>query len=152
MRKPQVSLVKCRSYDTAEVESAVKRSVELLGGVEKFIKPEERVLIKPNLLTDARPEEGIDTHPEVVRAVIRLIKPLTKNIYCGDAPGVFEGKKDIDRVYEVSGIRRVCKEEGIELVYFTQAKMKGSYPLTDWIDKCDRLISVPKFKTHGLRY
>ncbi len=149
MDKPKVSLVKCTSYDTAQVETAVKRAVDLLGGVEQFIKPDEKVLIKPNLLMDATPEEGIDTHPEVVRAVIRSLKSVTKNIYCGDSPSVWGEHRDIDHVYEVAGMKKVCLDEGVELVYFTSPKMKGSYPLTDWLDKCDRLVSIPKFKTHG---
>ncbi len=149
MTRPKVSLIKCSSYDTAEVQAAVRKAVDLLGGIEAFVKPGERVLIKPNLLTDARPEEGIDTHPEVVRAVIRLVKPVTKNIYCGDSPSVWGERQDVNRVYEVSGVKKVCLEEGVELVYFTTPKMFGTYPLTDWLTKCDRLISVPKFKTHG---
>ena len=89
MTDKRVSLVNCRSYDTAEVEAAVRRSVDLLGGVDKFVKPGETVLIKPNMLTDALPESGIDTHPEVVRAVIRLLKSATRNIFCGDSPSVW---------------------------------------------------------------
>lgn len=140
----------CKSYDTAQVEAAVRRSVELLGGVEKFIRPDEKVLLKPNLLTDALPDAGITTHPEVVRAVIRLLKPVTKNILCGDSPSVWGERLDIDRVYENTGIKRVCQEEGVELVYFTKPKMYRSYPLTEWLDLYDRLVSIPKFKTHGL--
>lgn len=127
----------------------MKRAVDLLGGIGQFIKPDERVLIKPNILTQALPEEGIDTHPEVVRSVIRLLKPVTKNIFCGDSPSVWGEKRDVDRCYEASGIKKVCQEEGVDLVYFTTARIVRGYPLTDWIDRCDRLISVPKFKTHG---
>lgn len=145
----KVSLVKCKSYDAADVAAAVRHAVDLLGGMEKFVKRDERVLLKPNLLTDAAPDQGITTHPEVVRAVIRLLKPLTKNIYCGDSPSVWGEQRDIDRVYETTGIKGVCQEEGVELVYFTKPKMYGAYPLTEWLEKCDRLISLPKFKTHG---
>jgi uncharacterized protein (DUF362 family) len=151
MDKTKVSLVKCASYDTAQVEAAVKKAVDLLGGMGRFVKFGEKVLLKPNLLTDAAPEKSITTHPEVVRAVIRLLKPITPHIYCGDSPGVWGGEKNnIDRVYEVTGIKKVCKEEDIELVYFTKARMAAGYPLADWAFSCDRVINIPKFKTHGL--
>ena len=150
MNKQQVSLVKCKSYDTARVEDAVKRAVDLLGGIERFVKPGEKVLLKPNLLTDAEPDKGITTHPEVLRAVIRLVRPITKNIFCGDAPSVWGEKRDVDRVYEKTGIKKVCNEEGAELVYFTDPVLKNGYPLTGWVFKCDRFINIPKFKTHGL--
>ncbi len=144
-----VSLARCRTYETLEVEAAVRRAVDAVGGIRAFIHPGERVLVKPNLLTDAAPEAGITTHPEVVRAVLRCIKAVTPHVVCGDAPSVWGKKRDVDRVYEISGMRRVCAEEGVEMVYFNTPRLRGRYPLTDWLDKCDRVVSVPKFKTHG---
>ncbi len=149
MDKTKVSLVRCESYDTAEVEAAVKRSVDLLGGIGRFIKPGEKVLLKPNLLTNVAPETGIVTHPEVLRAAIRLIKPVTKNIFCGDSPSVWGEKPDVAKVYETTGMKEICRQEGIEIVYFTHPVMKGIYPLEDFAFKADRLINIPKFKTHG---
>lgn len=150
MSKNKVSLVKCASYDTTEVQAAVKRALDLLGGIERFVGPNEKVLLKPNLLTDASPEKGVDTHPEVVRAVIRILKPVTKNIYCGDSPSICGDKKEINRVYEASGIKKVCAEEGVELVYFIQSRRVNGYPLTSWAFSCARMINIPKFKTHTL--
>ncbi|MFA5038389.1 MAG: DUF362 domain-containing protein [Candidatus Omnitrophota bacterium] len=149
MEKSKVSLIRCSRYDTQDVEKAVGLAVDILGGPEAFARKGDRVLIKPNLLTDALPEEGVDTHPEVVRAVIRLFKPLASRIYCGDGPNVWGEKKDVERVYEVSGMKKVCREEGIEMVAFTVPKMRSGYPLTEWLEKTDRLINVPKFKTHS---
>lgn len=149
MSKNAVSLIKCAGYDAADVQAAVKQAVFLLGGIERFVRPGEKVLLKPNLLTDAPPEKGVDTHPEIVRAVIRLLRPVTRHIVCGDSPSVWGEKKDINRVYEVSGIKKVCEEEGVELVYFTKSRIVKGYPLTPWAFSCDRLINIPKFKTHG---
>jgi len=127
----------------------VRRAVEALGGMRAFIREGERVLVKPNLLSDAAPEEGVDTHPEVVRAVLRCVKAVTPSVVCGDGPSVWGEKRDIERVYEVSGMRRVCEEEGVEMVYFNTPRLYGRYPLTDWLQKCDRVVNVPKMKTHG---
>lgn len=148
--KPKVSLVKCLSYAPHEVTDAVAESLCLLGGIGQFIKPGESVLVKPNLLTDALPEACIDTHPEVVRAVIRQLKTVAGKIYCGDSPSAVGQKRDIAHVYEVSGLKAVCDEEEIELVSFNTPKLKGAYPLTDWRGRCDKFISLPKLKTHGL--
>lgn len=146
----KVALSRCASYDLREVQDAVRRAVDLVGGISVFVRPGERVLIKPNMLTDAAPEEGICTHPEVVRAVIRLIRPMTKNIFCGDSPSVFGEKKDAEKVYAASGIKKVCQEEGVEMVHFAAPRMRGRYAMTDWLDRVDRLVNVPKLKTHGL--
>lgn len=149
MDKNKVSLVKCANYDALQVQAAVKEAVDLLGGIEKFIKSGEKVLLKPNLLTDAEPEKGITTHPEVVRAVIRLIKPVTKDIICGDGPSVWGEKKDAERVYRATGMKKVCEEEGVELVFFTHPVIKAGLPLADWAFKADKFVNIPKFKTHG---
>ena len=114
----------------------MEEAVRLLGGIERFVRPGEKVLLKPNLLKDAPPEKGVDTHPEVVRAVIRLLRPITKHIVCGDSPSVWGEEKDVSRVYEVSGIKKVCEEEGVELVYFSKNRLVKGYPLTPWAFSC----------------
>jgi len=144
-----VSLKRCRSYDTADVETAVAQAVSALGGIGAFVREGARVLVKPNLLTDAAPEAGITTHPEVVRAVLRLVKSVTPDVVCGDGPSVWGEKKDVDRVYEMTGMRRVCEEEGVELVYFNTPRLHGRIPLTDWLEKCDCVVNVSKLKTHA---
>jgi uncharacterized protein (DUF362 family)/NAD-dependent dihydropyrimidine dehydrogenase PreA subunit len=150
MSKSKVALIKCPGYDKDKVAAAVKASVDLLGGIETFVKPGESVLLKPNLLKGVAPESGITTHPEVVRGVIRLLKAVAGKIYCGDSPSAVEEKHEISQVFEMTGMSQVCEEEGIELVTFDKPRMMGGYPLTDWLSKCDRVISIPKFKTHGL--
>ncbi len=38
----------------------------------------------------------------------------------------------------------------MRLIYFSDPVVKNGYPMADWAFKCDRLINIPKFKTHGL--
>ena len=61
-----VSAVRCRDYEKDLIDTAVRRAVGLLGGMEKFIRPGARVLIKPNMLAAKPPEKAVTTHPEVV--------------------------------------------------------------------------------------
>ena len=146
-----VSLVKCADYLPANVTCAVNKAVDLLGGLRKFIKPKSRVLVKPNLLMISHPEAGICTHPEVVRAVIKLLKGIDCEVIVGDGPSVWmEQIQNLDKIFEVSGMRKVCDEEGARLVDFNKRRMREKFPLTTWLDECDHLVSVPKFKTHGL--
>ncbi|MDD2752336.1 MAG: DUF362 domain-containing protein [Candidatus Omnitrophica bacterium] len=147
--KAQVSLVKCSNYDPALVSQAVKQAVDLLGGLNKFIRPGESVLVKPNLLMAKEPEYGIDTHPEVVRAVVKMLKNINCRVLIGDGPTVWGGQaEDVDNVYEKSGIKLVAQEEGAELVKFEKKRWRGRFPLTSWLDECDCFINIPKLKTH----
>lgn len=149
--KSQVSIVRCEGYEQNLVLERVRKSLDLLGGIGRFIKPESRVLLKPNLLMAKEPESGVTTHPQVVRAVINLLKEINCRIFVGDGPSVW-GRyvENVDEVYERSGIKRLCEEEGVDLVRFNQRRWRGKFPLTAWLDNCDYLVNIPKFKTHGL--
>ena len=72
MPMTKISLIKCDDYN--KVNNAVKEAVNLLGGVSAFIKPSEKILIKPNLLAPKDPSKAVTTHPEIVRAIIKLVK------------------------------------------------------------------------------
>jgi len=147
----KVAVVKCDSYEPAIVRQAIRNTVGLLGGVTNFVKPGSSVLVKPNLLMSKGPECGITTHPEVVRAVIHILKEINCKIIVGDGPSVW-GKyvENVDEVYEITGIRKVCQEEGVCLVTFDKRRMRDKFPLTVWLDECGYLINLPKFKTHEL--
>ncbi|MHB8154455.1 MAG: DUF362 domain-containing protein [Candidatus Omnitrophota bacterium] len=145
----KVSIVKCNGYELLAVKSAIRNAVNLLGGITNFIKPGSCVLVKPNLLMSKPPEFGITTHPEVVRAVIHLLKEIDCKIIVGDGPSVW-GKyiENVDEVYEITGIRKVCQDESVKLITFDKRRMRDKFPLTVALDECDYLISLPKFKTH----
>lgn len=128
--------------------AAVKRAVGLVGGIEAFVKPGTKVLLKPNLLSARPPEDAVDTHPEVVRAVVRLIKGAGATPIIGDSPGGFG--KNIAEVFEVSGMRKMAEEEDVELVKFTTSKFVEDIPVSRWVFNCDLFISIPKFKTHSI--
>ncbi|MFA5350161.1 MAG: DUF362 domain-containing protein, partial [Candidatus Omnitrophota bacterium] len=146
----KISIVKCNSYESLAVEQAVRRTVDLLGGITCFVKPGSRVLVKPNLLMSKGPEYAITTHPQVVSSVIHILKEINCRVVIGDGPSVWgEYIENVDEVYEVTGIKKVAHDEGVELVNFDKRRMRDKFPLTSWLDECDYLINLPKFKTHG---
>ena len=147
--KSKVAIVKCKSYEPSLVQEATRKAIDLIGGVSIFIRPQSRVLVKPNLLMAKEPEFGIDTHPEVMRAVIKILKEINCEIFVGDGPNVWGSQaENVDEVYERSGMKRVCEEEKVSLVKFDKRRWRGKFPLTSWLDNCDNLVNVPKFKTH----
>lgn len=146
----KISLVKCKSYEPGLVQGAIRKAIDLIGGITVFIKPESRVLVKPNLLMAKEPEFGITTHPEVVRAVIKILKEINCKIFVGDCPDVWGNQiENVDEVYLRSGIKKICGEESVELVKFDKRRWHRKIPLTVWLDDCDYLVNLPKFKTHN---
>ena len=144
----KVSLVRCADYNADRVVEAVKRSVDLVGGIESYVKPGMKVLLKPNLLSARPPEDGVDTHPEVVRALVRLVKASGATPIIGDSPGGYG--KNIDEIFDKSGMRNMARQEGVELVKFINSKSVNGVPISRYVFECDCIISIPKFKTHGI--
>jgi uncharacterized protein (DUF362 family) len=69
----KVAIVYCESYEYSEVKKAVERGFDLLGGSSMFVRPNEKILIKPNWLSADPPEKCVTTHPAVFRAVSEVL-------------------------------------------------------------------------------
>ncbi|MFC1674513.1 DUF362 domain-containing protein [Candidatus Omnitrophota bacterium] len=151
MNRAKVSIVKCNDYQRRLVQSSVVRAIDLIGGISSFIRPQSRVLVKPNLLMAKGPDSGITTHPEVVRAVVRMLKGIDCQVIVGDGPSVWGNQiENVDEVYEFTGIKQVCLDEGVSLVKFDKRRWHKKFPLSTWLDHCDHVVNLPKFKTHDL--
>jgi uncharacterized protein (DUF362 family)/Pyruvate/2-oxoacid:ferredoxin oxidoreductase delta subunit len=146
------ALIRCADYDSGNVQRAVGQAVDLLGGMHAFVKPGDRVLLKPNLLKARPPEAAVTTHPEVVRAVIRLVQTAGGIAMIGDSPGM----GDLKKVAEKSGILDVVREEGAELAEFDEAvqvKNNGRFQhfeVSKQAYDADVIVNLPKLKTHGM--
>jgi uncharacterized protein (DUF362 family) len=66
---PAKSLVVIAKGDARE---CVRKCVDRLGGIRKFVKQGGRVVIKPNMGFPNPPEWGTTTHPDVVKAIAEL--------------------------------------------------------------------------------
>ncbi len=142
----KVSLQFCPDYDPANIESALLKALKNMPGWDSALKPGSKVLIKPNLLSAKVPEEHVTTHPEVLRSVIRVFKKNNNKIYVGDSPGGYG--KNTEEVFEKTLTKKICIEEGVELVRFDKIRKVNGIPLASKLFECDYLVSVPKFKTH----
>ncbi|RJP28164.1 MAG: DUF362 domain-containing protein [Candidatus Omnitrophota bacterium] len=146
----KVSVVKCNDYSLDAVYNSVKEAVGILGGLDKFIRPKSRVLVKPNLLMAVPPETAVVTHPSVARAAIRLLKELDCRVVVGDGPSVWGGNiENIEDVYRISGIEHACREEAVELIDLKKRRWRKKFPLAAVLDECDHVVNLPKVKTHN---
>lgn len=150
----KVALLHCEDYNETMVFSSVNETLNLLGGLDKFVAEGQKVLVKPNMLAAALPEEAVCTHPLVVKAVLKLILQLGAHPVVGDSPAVGSTEK----VAQKNGIAQVCSELNVPLVSFDNPQEivfnAGHVCKKFLIDKAvidaDVIINVPKLKTHGL--
>nr|WP_279342319.1 DUF362 domain-containing protein [Geotalea sp. SG265] len=140
------------TYRRAAVEAGIDRLLRPLGGMEAFVRPGERVLLKPNMLSAKTPDAAVTTHPEVVRAVIRLVQEAGGIVLVGDSPGVGSSM----RVAEKTGLMQVIRETGAEFADFSEAvEVSGEgvfrrFALARPYLEADKIINLPKLKTHEM--
>jgi uncharacterized protein (DUF362 family)/Pyruvate/2-oxoacid:ferredoxin oxidoreductase delta subunit len=157
--KSRVSIVKCPDY-TADVSSAVRAAVELIGGMEAFVRPGERALLKPNLLSPYHPDRAVTTHPSVVEGAAELVLAAGASCSVGDSPNITaESVEAYKRLLEKTGMQGVADRIGIKTVRFDVgsrehdvdgAKVFHKISLSSALDDADVLVDIPKFKTHAL--
>ena len=150
-----VSIVKAADYQYAQVHKAVKKSVELIGGLNVIINPGSRVFVKINHLSPpSSADRGIVTHPIFVEAVLRLLKELNADITVGD--DIYSHKVD---GFRISGFRQMCERVGVRLINlkeggFVEVKCNGHSLDTVFLSKivlnADIVVNLPKLKTHSL--
>jgi uncharacterized protein (DUF362 family)/Pyruvate/2-oxoacid:ferredoxin oxidoreductase delta subunit len=147
-----VALAKCSSY-TVGLEAAVRGLLAPLGGIAAFVKPGQKVLLKPNLLTARTPEQAVTTHPEVVRVLIRLVRERGAIPCVADSPN---NVVKLPRVWEKTGFAAMCAEEDVPLLNLERAgstrfTVNGlTFSVAQPVLDADAVINVPKVKTHVL--
>jgi uncharacterized protein (DUF362 family)/NAD-dependent dihydropyrimidine dehydrogenase PreA subunit len=154
-QRAPVSAVKAQNYNLKELISAVRNSLELIGGLDVILKPGSKVFIKINHLSPpSPPDRGIVTHPVFTEAVITLLKEQGAEITVGD--DIEEGEGD---GFVISGYRAMCGRQGVQLVNLREGgfveQPGGSETLKNvYVSKivleADVIINLPKFKTHSL--
>ena len=157
MEKHAVVLVPLSTYDQPQVDAAVRTGIELLGGIHQFVKTDEKIVLKPNLLSRAIPERAITTHPAVFSAVCRLLREEgCEHLSYGDSPG--SPTTTPDKAAEAAGIAEAAAQYNVSkadfssgsVVQFPQGRTAKSFYLCKGVQEADALINVCKMKTHAL--
>lgn len=153
-----VSLRKCNDYEYDNIKKSIEMMLDDLGGIEKFVSKNSKVLIKPNLLMKKRPEEATTTHPMVVKVLCEKLLKLNCEVIIGDSPGGPYTVTSLKGIYKSSGMKDVADELGITLNYDISDLKVENYDanalkymdIITPITKVDHIINICKFKTHGM--
>lgn len=151
--KERVSLQRLTSYDSQKVKNALLALLAPLGGINRFVKPGQKVLLKPNLLAGKPPERAVTTHPALIRGVAELVQEAGARVWLGDSPGIGSA----EAVARKCGILAVVEELGIEFRPFDKPvaiRPRGRtfqhLEIASDILAADVVINLPKLKTHQM--
>jgi uncharacterized protein (DUF362 family) len=81
-----VTLTRCDDYTPEKVAACLQRHFDLLGGLAKFVRPGDNVLIKPNLIAPRSHRYATQTHPVVITELARLLKDFGAKPFVADSP------------------------------------------------------------------
>ena len=133
------------------------QAIAALGGIERFVKAGQTVVVKPNIGWDRAPETGADTNPLLVKRIVeQCVKAGAKQVYVFDH--VISNYIQ-DKTYAISGIEEAAKAGGAvvapgnDVKYYQDVTIPGAVKLTDvkvhhLIAEADVLINVPVLKHH----
>ncbi|MBI5605308.1 MAG: DUF362 domain-containing protein [Deltaproteobacteria bacterium] len=146
-----MSKVMIHPADYDHVRRAVDRAFELF----PLNISGKKVLIKPNVLRGSEAREGITTHPAVLMTVVEKVESMgTASIIVGDNPGVFSYGEN-EASFKKTGLMEAAKGYYQNIgndsrpVDFNPEFM-ARVSLSKAVLEADIIISLPKFKTHGL--
>ncbi len=134
----------------------VNKAIDLLGGIERFVKPGERILIKPNVAFASPPILGATANPQLVAEVVRLCyrRGKAKQVIITDNP-----INDPQSCFRLSGIGKAASEAGAKILlprdgYFRNVSLAGGRLIKNWpvftvpLEKIDKLIGIAPVKDH----
>ncbi len=147
----QISIVK--GPDPAK--SSLK-ALDLLGGIERFVKPGDTVVIKPNVAFATPSTLGATTNPALVAQIVRLCldRGQAKKVIVTDNP-----INNPESCFLISGIGKAASAAGAEVLlprpaFFENTSLEGGRLINDWpiyyepLQKADKLIGIAPLKHH----
>lgn len=157
-RDATVAVARCDDYAPAEVDAAVRRAIDLAGGIGRFVAPGQQVLLKPNLLQGQEPERCVTTHPAVVAAVARVLAEHGCRVVIADSPGggIVYSEANLRRAYARAGYVAAAEETdavlnydtGSQIVAFPEGEVMKQFSIITPAIEADAIVVVSKAKTH----
>ncbi len=141
---------------SADRIKSVNKAIELLGGIKRFIKAGETVVIKPNVAFASPAMLGATTNPQLVAEVVRLCykEAGAKEVFVIDNP-----INDPASCFMLSGIEKAVTAAGAKVIMpkpslFANITVKDATLIKDWpvffgpLEKADKLIGIAPVKHH----
>lgn len=137
------------------IRFAVRRAIQLLGGIKAFVQPRDKVVIKPNLVFGLPPFTGFTTDYPIVEAIIELCQQMNPSeVLIAEGSGGIETKL----AFRTGGYSELAKKYNVKLVDLNKSptrrviipdgKAVQELLVPILILDSDVLINVPKLKLY----
>lgn len=153
-----------RYQDVNVIKEMIKEGVDYLGGIKRFVRPGNKVAIKPNVFWPISAETALVTDPRVVKALVLLIReevPKVGEIVIWEAAAscyqVWDG--ELSNGYKKAGYARMARAVGVRLIdgeydEYVPTEIPNAWylrrpSLPKTLLEADCYFSVPKLKTHN---
>ena len=152
---PDPSLPEMVVVRAEDPRALVRKALDPLGGMRRFISPGETVVVKPNIGWDRTAEQAANTNPQVVAEVVKLCREAGATKVVVTDVSINEAR----RVYQRSGIAEAARSEGAEVILpdergFREVNLEGdvltTWPVFEPFLTADKVINVPVAKQHSL--
>lgn len=142
---------------TNDLKQSIAELLEPFGGMRRFVKPNETVLVKPNFNTADPPPASTDI--SFLKAVVELIYETgAKTVIVGESTTFYLNTR---KTLEKTGVLRLENMNPAPVIYvfeehdwvkknITGAKYLKSVSVPEILDKVDKIITVPCLKTHKI--
>jgi len=143
-----VALTRCGDYSNSNIEKAIQRQFQLLGGLESFISRGDSVLLKPNFIAPKPTQSAVQTDPAVILATARMVLDSGARPFVGDSPAW-------DNVFSCVKALRLdgpLKKLGVAVRQLNKPRRcriaGSSIGISTVALQADKIINLPKLKTH----
>lgn len=141
----KVFVRRCDSYD--QIEGILQ---PVLKNYSELFKPQENVLVKPNLLSARKPQEGVTTHPAVLESILKFLISLGTKPFVADSPA----SAGIQKAAYESGIAQVCEKYSVPIAELddpveVDGQIYKKIKISSKVLKVDKVVNIAKLKTHS---
>lgn len=154
--KTDVSITSCADYSEGETWAALERVLAPLGGLD-WVEPGMKIAVKVNLVTQAKPEEAVTTHPGLLCSLVKMLTERGADVVVGDSPGGLFNAAHVNRVYTAAGMKAVEQAGGRlnqdfeeRQAQYPEGKVCRQFKYTAYLGETDAIIDLCKLKTHGM--
>jgi len=145
-----VTLARCSDYSRPGITETIEKQFNLLGGLEKFVKPGDSVLLKPNFIAPRSHRHATQTDPAVIIETARLLKDFGARPFVADS----SAWANVRVCAGVLKLAEPLKKMDVPLKQLDKPKKcrVGAKNIRVGISSialdADVIINLPKFKSH----